>query len=590
MKERIIAGSVIAVTLVCSVSCGDKGGGDKPEPVYGDTEVVMSVEKSDGSFKFLWSSGDAIAVSGPDGTAKFTLKDGAKTGSASFAGDGAAIVPGTQYKAYYPYSDVASGKAVIDLSGGKYNGGSTSSLHTPLYGAAAANADGGIKFSAKQLAAFIDMDFTVPVNGQLAALRLIPSYDGFSFKGELDMASGKVEVNGGGDAIDVDLSGVTTSSKNREVNHWAAVLPHDYSSQLMLAAVEDAYGDVYTLGFTGADMKGGKVNEYKGELVKYEPKGSADIKVITDLSNISAIQKNISLLGVPYGQFSGIAHVEGGRYAVAHDQAKGGGIYFLELGFDDNGNVISASQEIPEATSKGAASRDVEGIVYVPSTRTFFTSGEGRQDILEYDMEGKPTGRKMEIPSDMALECTQNNQGFESLAYNAKTGLFWTTTEAPLKKDMEAFNGAGRLIRLQSFGSDLMPAKRFFYLIDKPEMENEINSATYGYGVPDLLALDDGRLIVMERELYANTSSLNVWCKVRLYLVDPVKDKSGILEKSLIASFRTNTGALADYEGMCEGPTLSDGTKTILLICDSAGGKSFSGFRLSDHILTIAYR
>ena len=59
---------------------------------------------------------------------------------------------------------------------------------------------------------------------------------------------------------------------------------------------------------------------------------------------------------------------------------------------------------------------------------------------------------------------------------------------------------------------------------------------------------------------------------VNLYLVDPVHDAAGILRKSLLCSFRTGALDLANFEGMCLGPTLPDGQRSLVLIADSEKG------------------
>ena len=39
-------------------------------------------------------------------------------------------------------------------------------------------------------------------------------------------------------------------------------------------------------------------------------------------------------------------------------------------------------------------------------------------------------------------------------------------------------------------------------------------------------------------------------------------------------SFSTNSGTLANYEGMCLGPTLPDGSRCLVLVPDSQGGQN----------------
>jgi hypothetical protein len=61
--------------------------------------------------------------------------------------------------------------------------------------------------------------------------------------------------------------------------------------------------------------------------------------------------------------------------------------------------------------------------------------------------------------------------------------------------------------------------------------------------------------------------------------------------KKLLANFTTRLSGvsynLANYEGMCLGQVLDDGTQTLLLINDSQGGAGNHGFRIKDYIKVI---
>jgi hypothetical protein len=207
-----------------------------------------------------------------------------------------------------------------------------------------------------------------------------------------------------------------------------------------------------------------------------------------------------------------------------------------------------------------------------------------KQEIREYDLAGRETGKALRIPEDMDATRIEANRGFESLTFNETTGLFWTTTESPLKED----TFLPRLHRLQSFTADGKPAERFLYQSDMP-IQNAVNTAAYVFGIPALTALDDGRLLVLEREVYVPNGSFwdkltNSFTKMDLYLVDPVHDTAGILRKTPLCSFRTGAMDLANYEGMCLGPTLPDGQRTLVLIADSQKG---SGGLTNEYVKVI---
>jgi len=275
------------------------------------------------------------------------------------------------------------------------------------------------------------------------------------------------------------------------------------------------------------------------------------------------------------GEYSGITYLGGHNFAVVHDKLGGGGLLFFQIRLREDGSVEYVSKTLPQGTS-GSGGMDNEGVAYVPSTRTLFISAESDQSIREYDLEGRPTGRQLAIPSDMRRDRIARNKGFEALTYNARTHLFWTTTEGPLLDEEDT------LLLLQSFGEDLYPFARYAYRMDTPAVsaQKAAEAKAYVQGVPALAALDDGSLIVLEREVYVPGGSLkgklnDSFTATKLYRVRPGCTEEGVLKKSLLASFETSAlSAFANYEGMCVGPRLPDGRQTLLLIPDSQNGSS----------------
>ncbi len=294
-----------------------------------------------------------------------------------------------------------------------------------------------------------------------------------------------------------------------------------------------------------------------------------------------------TLLDIDSGEYSGITRIQGNRYAVVSDNLKGGGILHFAIPVDMDGNVGPVSLRLAAGTADAAGkARDCEGIAYVPSTGTLYISTE-KQEIREYDLAGRETGKALRIPDDLSVEHIQPNRGFEALSYNDSTGLFWTTTESPLKQD----TFLPRLHRLQSFRLDGTPAERFLYQEDVP-VQTALNTTAYVHGIPAVTALDDGRILVLEREVYVPKGGFwdkltNSFTKTDLYLVDPVHDTAGILRKSLLCSFTTGALDLANYEGMCLGPVLPDGQRTLLLIADSQNG---SGGLTNEYVKVILLR
>lgn len=270
-------------------------------------------------------------------------------------------------------------------------------------------------------------------------------------------------------------------------------------------------------------------------------------------------------LGITHGQYSGITHVSEDIYAVVHDKAVGGGIFFFTIGFNADGTVGPVTAF--ETDAGGAKGLDNEDIVYVPETQTLFVSAEGDQSIREYYLNGAPTGRQLRIPAP--LLSPKANAGFESLAYH--DGIFWTTTESPLPGET--------LHRLQSFHlSTLGPGKCWNYRAGEPSISTaEAASAqAHVYGISALTALPDGRLVVLEREVYVPKGSvldmLKTFSCCSLFVIDPLHDNSPELKKTPLTQFYTSFMDIANFEGMCLGPVLPDGRQTLLLLADSQDG------------------
>ena len=160
------------------------------------------------------------------------------------------------------------------------------------------------------------------------------------------------------------------------------------------------------------------------------------------------------------------------------------------------------------------------------------------------------------------------------------------------------------LLRLQSFGPNLQPLKQYAYKTDAPETKR--TSQHFAFGVPELSAIDDTTLIVMEREVNIPPKYNHAQCNIRLFSVNPhpsqaitetsiplrEMDANSFLQKKLLYTFSTGIRILgkksfANYEGMCLGPKLTDGRQTILLIADSQNRAGNSLYHLKDYIRVI---
>ncbi len=271
------------------------------------------------------------------------------------------------------------------------------------------------------------------------------------------------------------------------------------------------------------------------------------------------------------GQYSGITRISDNHYAVVDDKLRGGGIVFFTVEVNRaNGEIGRVQAMVPPATKlSNVSGRDCEGIAFADDK--LYVSAESDQSIREYDLSGNETGRCFTIPKEMAVESIHPNAGFEALTYSASTRHFWTTTERPLLSDTVV----PRLHRLQRFNASFQPDAQYLYQMDEP-LKSSDGTRAYIHGIPALAALDDGSLIVLEREVYVPASLMRAISETvsvtNLYQVNPTGDGKSILPKRLLAEFSTGAANLANYEGMCLGPVLQDGRRTLILIADSQGG------------------
>ena len=275
---------------------------------------------------------------------------------------------------------------------------------------------------------------------------------------------------------------------------------------------------------------------------------------------------------VPAGNYSGITWFGDDRYAVVNDKSATAGFYLMTIRTDSiTGDIIEVRAD--SFMTSGLPNRDEEGVCYVPQTNTVFVSGEGDGQILEYSMDGQLTGRKLTIPE--VFTTAYGNSGFEALTYNANTHRFWTTSENTLEADGEKPSIKKKIpnmLRLQSFGDDLQPAELYWYKTDSTAVKRKKGSSTLG--VSGMVALDNGNVIILEREIRRTSKRIGSFVHVKLYLVNPSQQQPGeLLQKQLLTEFRTRINvtrrSFANYEGICAGPKLKDGRLVLLLVADS---------------------
>lgn len=307
---------------------------------------------------------------------------------------------------------------------------------------------------------------------------------------------------------------------------------------------------------------------------------------------------------VPAGNYSGITHLHDDIYAVVSDKSdtalyynfrilvnrKTGELENVEnLGYSvytDGSRVNPAVRFVPKETGF-----DHEAIAKV-SDSTLVVASEGKFRLKEFLNDGASLPSEEEAASyEGALQSSRlwewdvpasdyyPNYVYESLTYDSIRHRLWTISESTMRKDGEPAapqNGLANKLRLIGFDwkpqSSLHPiVSTFTYQMDKPSTQKI--AETYVMGVSELCALPDGQLLVLEREAFIPKLKVGSFCHCKLYLVNPNQESVGIMPKRLLTEWNTTLTifgrSFANYEGMCLGPQLADGSQVLILLSDS---------------------
>ena len=426
----------------------------------------------------------------------------------------------------------------------------------------------------KHISAFVRLALSdLPAGGHIDRIDLVPMYGGITETALIDLESGAVEPVTGAEVLTFTVDRDIPDSG--ELVLWTTFAPQNPGA---IALIVHETAGILTARIAEAELQGGMASRWDARCL-------LPMETETGITARPLMQK--ALTGIGAGGYSGIAYIGGDNYAVVDDNLPGSGILQFRIPIAENGNVGVASMLVTEGAASGSK-RDGEGIAFVPSSASYYVSSETHQEIREYNLLGQETGNALRVPEDLSAAKVDANRGFEALTYNENTGLYWTTTESPLNRD----TFLPRILRLQAFDADGNPAGRYLYQTESPSVPDASKAQAYVFGVPAMAALDDGRLVILEREVYVPGGGFleklrDSFTRMNLYVVDPAADGAGILRKGLLCTFTTGALDLANYEGMCLGPTLGDGRRCLVLIADSQQG---SGGLVQEYVKVILLR
>lgn len=234
-----------------------------------------------------------------------------------------------------------------------------------------------------------------------------------------------------------------------------------------------------------------------------------------------------------------------------------------------------------------ASSHDMEGCAFDPCSGKVWISQETSALIREFDPGTGELTRSAPVPA--IQKQYYSNFSLEALTISGDGKTMWTANEEALKCDgTNSTKTAGSTVRLTRFKRDSVhdnwiPDGQWAYLTQPIGTDPWIyNGDVKGRsGVAGLVALPDGSVLVLERALWGD----NAWDSTfynRIYWVDGTGEGGGrATDVSDIASLkdasytRVKKTALfnkevgwVNYEGICLGPSLDDGSCVLVLVAD----------------------
>lgn len=255
---------------------------------------------------------------------------------------------------------------------------------------------------------------------------------------------------------------------------------------------------------------------------------------------------------IPKGNYSGITSMGQGRYAVVSDKSDSDGFYVFKIVLDTvSGEIRSVENEGYRSSEE--QNRDGEGIAYVPSLGRLLICGEADNMVYWYDTLGTRLG--VAFPQAEEYRNIGHSYGLESLSFNEKTGRVWVANEN--KNDT---------VWLSSYHLDGTPTEKIVYILDPPAKKR--SKGVHVRGVSEICAMDDGRVLVLEREVYRSGWLFGYAAVCKIYAVSLSESGKRLVVKwdSRLSPFRYDLG---NYEGMCIAGRLADGRVVLLLCADS---------------------
>ncbi len=291
---------------------------------------------------------------------------------------------------------------------------------------------------------------------------------------------------------------------------------------------------------------------------------------ITGVGEVIRSSKNLGL--------SGITYAGGTQYYAINDS--GALLHPMTIVVNPSSGRITSHSFADTVALIGF---DTEGIAWDPSAPGLWVSDETGATIKLFSTAGTHLS-SVDVPT--IYSNYRNNFSLEALSIRGDLLELWTANEEALYKAATGVDdgplsttSAGSMCRLQRFtrlsvNDDWSANGQWAYRTDPISKIPAIGSGSERSGIADLCILPDGTVLVLEREL---GGSLFPGFRNRIYEINTsvATDVSAITSLNG-ASYTPVTKTLrwekkfpfVNYEGICLGPRLNDGSLSLLMISD----------------------
>lgn len=323
----------------------------------------------------------------------------------------------------------------------------------------------------------------------------------------------------------------------------------------------------------------------------------------------TAIPTGEKFMHTEVGGLSAMVWSKDTLYAVSDDKGRNGEPRLYEFDFKIKNKIITLKPKavhfikgLPAENSK-TPGLDLEGLVLLPNS-DFLISSEGNNNskpreiprIFRTDSKGiwksdLPVPEKY-LPELIGQQKkgTQNNAAFEGLTASVDGKVVYAGAELPLTQDHhDGEEVKGPLIRIIKYEDKTgqlayKPVTEYAYRVDA--LKDSKRGKEIFRGVSEILALNENKLLVLERGLKISPKTLTM-SAITLYLADlstgsDVKSLEKLeagkfteVNKTKIIDFETDLAKelgskdIENFEALSFGPQLPDGRKSLLILSDN---------------------